>query len=126
MEAAGTWSALIHVEGEVDMGSVGGIEIATRREAEKGAIAVIIDLSDCPFIDSSGIAVILRLQDELATRDIPMRLVLPATDPVRRRLIALAGLDRALAILESEVDAVESLSGQGVPTLSVRRRELRL
>ena len=118
--------AVVEVSGDLDMASTEALRMAVRREIDRGAAAAVIDLSDCPFFDSTGMSVMLELNGELAARDIPMLIVIPPEPPARRQLIAIAGLELALLIFDSEFDALESLTIEGLPAPAVWRRELKL
>jgi anti-sigma B factor antagonist len=57
--ALGEQLPVLFVEGELDLAGVEAVEGALGDAAAQGA-AVIVDLSACSFIDSSGIATLLR------------------------------------------------------------------
>jgi anti-anti-sigma factor len=117
---------LLEVSGELDMASAEALRIVVRREIERGSSAAIIDLSGCPFFDSTGMSVMLELNGELGAKDIPLLLVIPPEPAPRRRLVAIAGLELALLIFDSAEEALAGLTVEGVPEPAVRRREVRL
>jgi anti-sigma B factor antagonist len=51
---------VIAVEGELDMNTAPQLESALEASLADGEAAVLIDLSSCEFIDSTGIALIVR------------------------------------------------------------------
>lgn len=118
--------AVVEVTGELDMHSADALRMTVGREVERGAGAVIVDLSGCPFYDSTGMSVMLELNGALAKREIPLLIVIPPEPAARRRLVALAGLELALVIFDSEAEARSSLAVEDVPAPAVIRRELRL
>jgi anti-anti-sigma factor len=117
--------AIIEVDGELDMASAEHLRVTARREAEE-VDAAILNLSRCPFFDSSAMSTLIDVHDELAERGLPVLLVIPPEPSARRRLAAIAGLGLALPIFDSDIDALESLAGEGVPAPAVRRQELSL
>lgn len=51
---------LLEIEGELDLAVADRLQGALDKAAENGSDAVLIDLGPCDFIDSTGIAVIVR------------------------------------------------------------------
>jgi anti-anti-sigma factor len=125
-EPAEDATAVIEVDGPLDMSSEQGLRLAVRSELARGATAFVIDLSGSPFIDSTAMAALLGVNDELGERGIPLLVVIPSEPPERRRLVALAGLELALVIFESRTEALATLEVEGLPMPPIRRRELHL
>lgn len=67
-----------------------------------GARAVVLDLAQVDFFDSSAVRLVDRLARECARIDAPYRVVAPTGDP-SRRVLDLVGLSDALA--EEDLDA---------------------
>jgi anti-sigma B factor antagonist len=66
---------------------------------------VIVDLSDVPFMDSSGLGVIVGCLKRLRESGGDLALVtMPGSPP--SKLLSLTGLDRAIPTFESPDDAV--------------------
>ena len=62
-----------------------------------GARAVVLDLSDVPFFDSSGVRLLDRLARACSATGAPLRVVAPpGTRP--RRVLEIVGLAPALAV----------------------------
>jgi anti-sigma B factor antagonist len=96
--------ARVGLEGELDMSSVAVLEEHLRRVEQDGNSAVMLDLRDLTFIDSSGLQAILRAMDRVAENGGTLIVVgagLPA-----RHLFELTGTeflldgDRAVGILQ--------------------------
>lgn len=51
---------VVEIEGDVDIATVGDLEAPVIRAIEQGRRPVILDLTECPFMDSSGIRLVLR------------------------------------------------------------------
>jgi len=92
--AGASGDPVIRISGELDISNIADIE------AELGAILgtatppVTIDLSSLTFIDSSGIAMLLRAADQVG----PMTIREPT--PIARQIITATGLADVLRIGE--------------------------
>jgi anti-sigma B factor antagonist len=82
-------------EGELDLLTVYGLEGHVLSEAGPGDV-VTLDLSATPFMDSTGLRVLLRLR-QLAERS-GWRLRVAGAPPQVRRMLALAGADKLLGL----------------------------
>jgi anti-sigma B factor antagonist len=94
----------VAVTGEVDIATA-----PTLREgllAEAGRTPLLVDLSGVTFMDSSGLAVLLHLDKEVATRGGRVAFIAPSK-PVRL-LFDVTGVDAQLAVFET---AEEALAG---------------
>lgn len=75
---------VINLDGELDIGTVAKLDAAIRRALGSQAAEIVVDLSTCTFIDSTGIRALLRLNRRLAVdldRDL---LILPGPAHVQR------------------------------------------
>jgi anti-sigma B factor antagonist len=94
---------LVSVEGELDIASaeqlVGPTEVAVG-----AASPLILDLSQCSFIDSSGLRLVLHANHALS--DVGARLVLVTNQPQAKRLLSVTGIDQRLPIFETLDEAV--------------------
>lgn len=98
---------VVHVAGEVDISNAQDLEMRIERATPKDALALMLDLSETKYLDSSGIALLLRLSERLRSRRIAFRVVVPPDNPIRS-VLELTGLSRLLALdeeLATEVDA---------------------
>lgn len=82
------------VIGEVDLTTAPDME---RVLSEVGEVDIVVDMAACEFIDSSGIAVLLR------TSQTARSLILRSPTVVVRRVIDALGLSEILQIEESEI-----------------------
>ncbi|MBE1537206.1 STAS domain-containing protein [Actinomadura algeriensis] len=94
---------------EVDLGNGEAIHRQAVALLDSGVPALIIDLSDCAFCDSSGLNVILRSQVRATELGVPMWVVLPSRGIVRR-ISEIAGLQRRVAIAPDIATAREALA----------------
>lgn len=65
------------VRGEIDINSVAILEDALERAILASTGAFVIDLTDVEFLDSSGLAVLLRARGLLGREDRALALILP-------------------------------------------------
>ena len=63
---------IIAVDGEFDLAREPGFTAALE-EALTGAAPLVVDLEHCRFIDSAGIALVVRTSRLPTSRDVPMR-----------------------------------------------------
>jgi len=71
--------------GEIDIGGVEDLELAIHKAIVNSVGAFVIDLSDVDFIDSSGLAVLMRARGLLGREDRALAVVCPP-GPARRSL----------------------------------------
>jgi anti-anti-sigma factor len=64
LEPATLRTTVVHVSGELDTATAGGLQ-ACVRAVEPGSVTVVLDLRDVTFMDSSGVTAILVLHREL-------------------------------------------------------------
>jgi anti-anti-sigma factor len=83
------------VSGEVDLATSGVVLQAVQDAAANGATSVELDLSNVPFIDSSGIGAIVRSHRVLKASD--GRLTIGLKSAAVARVLELSGVEVALA-----------------------------
>ena len=98
--------AILRVSGELDLGVADQFEVALRSATESGA-AVILDLREVTFADSSGLRVMLVGADKLGPR---MAFVIEP-DSALSRLLDLAEVSDRLPIFPSEEGARSAIEG---------------
>jgi anti-anti-sigma factor len=89
---AGDGVVLLHGSGELDIAVVPDL-LPTVGPAVAGARAVVLDLTDVTFFDSSGVRLVDRLVREAARAGATLKVVAPRGGPVRRvlELVGMAG-----------------------------------
>lgn len=106
---------VVEIDGDVDIATVIDLEQPVIGAIEAGRRPVIIDLSGCAFMDSSGLRLLLRAHHALkADGDGEGMLAVVARDHVAR-LLGLTGVDKAIAVVASRAEA-ESSVARGVAT----------
>jgi len=69
-----------------------------------GASQVVVDLSDCTFLDSTALGVLIATRTQLRRH---AELTLVATDRNIRKVFEITGLDRLFAIAPTRTDALK-------------------
>lgn len=98
---------MILVEGELDMNTAPELE----RELEAALAAgspLLIDLSRCEFIDSSGIALIVKARQQLEGEG---RFALCGVGNQVKRVLGITGLDSTIPTHPSREEALSRLHG---------------
>jgi anti-sigma B factor antagonist len=95
---------LVSLTGELDMHVAPQLDEALERTIDDGASRVLVDLSAVGFIDSTGVAALLRAARRLRERGGELRLV--CDDRRIIRTFELAGIDTALPIEHSLTEAI--------------------
>jgi anti-anti-sigma factor len=102
------------VQGELDMNTAPELERALAEMPPDSTSAVILDLCECEFIDSTGIALIVRTWQRLdreAGGDGEGRLVLCSHNHQVRRLLEITGVERSMSLHERRDAALAELRG---------------
>ena len=81
-----TGAIVAHVGGEVDMTNAGRLRDELLASVPNDALALVIDLSGCRYLDSAGIEVLFDMARRLRRRRQELRLALPASSPLKRLL----------------------------------------
>ena len=111
---------VVRVSGDLDGAESPTLRLALISTAQSTS-GVVIDLSECEFIGSSGIAVIVEAWRGLDGRR-PENLVLAAPNGQVDRIIRVAGLDAVIAIFDRVDEALASLaSGEPEPSPTEKR-----
>jgi anti-anti-sigma factor len=79
-------AVVAHLAGEVDMTNAGQIRDELLASTPNDALALVIDLSGCRYLDSAGIEVLFDMARRLRRRRQGLRVALPASSPLKRLL----------------------------------------
>ncbi len=101
VEATPDGSAVVHVRGELDLSSAPQFEEAVW--AIRDAPGVVIDLTSCTFLDSSGVRILAQAAREASDRG--ARLDLVAADPAVVRVLEITSVD-TMAPVHASLDDV--------------------
>jgi len=75
-----------HLSGEVDMTNATRVREELLVSVPNDALALVVDLNGCRYLDSAAIEVLFDLARRLGRRRQELRLVLPQTSPLTRVL----------------------------------------
>jgi anti-anti-sigma factor len=107
---SGDHAVILELHGEIDISSATDFKVRMR-EAVGDRHAVIVDLSEVTFIDSSGLSVLVYGERRLRERDAGLHVVCGERI---RRMLALAGMEGSFALYEDRDAAVRAaLEGGG-------------
>jgi len=101
---------MVAFHGELDASAAPDLAARLDEVLEGTSGALLIDLCGCTFIDSLGIATLVRGSREMLDRGRAVVVAVPS--PQVRRTLALTGVDSILQICWSRADALASLSEQ--------------
>jgi anti-anti-sigma factor len=97
---AGT-NATAAIEGEFDMAATFTVEPALEQALEApGLNAMTVDLTELRFIDSTGVGVLLRLDEETRARGVELTILRGPREV--QRVFELAGLHEALPFTDAD------------------------
>jgi anti-sigma B factor antagonist len=105
---------LLEVNGELDLSTATQLEGPLDEATASEKSAVLIDLTDCTFIDSTGIALVVRAWqrvDAAAGNGGEGGLVLCCQNEQVRRVLEVTGLEHSLRVFATRDEAVAALRG---------------
>jgi anti-sigma B factor antagonist len=105
---------LLEVHGELDLSTALQLEEPLEEATRADDAAVLIDLAGCQFIDSTGIALIVRAWqriDASAGNGGKGGLVLCCQNEQVRRVLEVTGLEHSLRVFDTREEAVAALRG---------------
>jgi anti-sigma B factor antagonist len=107
-EWAGDGSAVISVRGELDMHTSEELAELLGRLHERGITDhLVVDLSECAFMDSIGLSVLISAQHVAKSR-----LNLVVTHKALRRVLTVTGFANIFTLHETKDEALEELRRQ--------------
>jgi anti-sigma B factor antagonist len=102
---------VVGIVGEVDMSH----EEDLRRELRMAVVAepkgIVVDLTECEFIDSSGVRALLLSREAQHPEDGSERLAVAASSEQILRILSVMGIDRVIPIRPTVEEAAAALSG---------------
>lgn len=102
----------ISVRGELDLSTAPDLEGPLEQTLESEEGSVLIDLSQCEFIDSTGIALIVRAWQRLDGGEDGRNLVLCSQNDQVRRVLEITGLELSIPVHPTRDDAISALTAQ--------------
>jgi anti-sigma B factor antagonist len=98
----------VAVFGELDQATAPKLRAALGDALDSPDTPVLVDLSDCGFIDSTGLSLLVEAKRRLAEDERRFAVCCPDADV--RRLLELTGIDEAVGLFDSRDEAVAALS----------------
>lgn len=103
--------AIVTVHGEHDLSSEAALRDAFDYAAAHSS--VVIDLSDCSFMDSTVIAALLRTARSVQSKGDGFAIVIPSAQRQLARIAEMTGLEDVISVHTSQDAAVASLHRAG-------------
>lgn len=103
---------MIAVRGELDLSTAPDLEAPLEDAIAAGDTSVLVDLSECEFIDSTGIALIVRAWQRLdrgADGEGSGRVVISSGNDQVRRVLEVTGLELSIPIHGTRDEALAAL-----------------
>lgn len=99
----------ISVRGELDLSTAPELEGPLEEALDSGEGSVLIDLSQCEFIDSTGIALIVRAWQRLDSDEIGRGLVICSQNDQVRRVLEITGLELSIPVHLTRDEALAAI-----------------
>jgi len=101
----------ISVRGELDLSTAPELEGPLDQALESDEGSVLIDLSQCEFIDSTGIALIVRAWQRLNSGENGRALVICSQNDQVRRVLEITGLELSIPVHTTRDEALAAMAG---------------
>jgi anti-sigma B factor antagonist len=98
-------SVVAHMSGEVDMTNAAYVREQLLASMPNDALALVLDISGCRYLDSAAIEILFDLSRRLERRRQELRLVMPPDSPLKR-VIELTDVGTAAPVHESMESAL--------------------
>lgn len=102
--------ALLTVEGYLDVDTATELQHHLANQLHHGRRHFLLDLSGVPFMDSSGMNIILRVYQE--ARELPGSVHIISPAPAVRRVLDLTGVSLTVPVSESIDEALSRVDAQ--------------
>lgn len=103
----------VSVQGELDQGTAPELRGVLGSAIGEHAGSVLVDLSDCDFIDSTGLSLLVEAKRRLGEDGRRFGVCCPDEDV--RRLLELTGIDEAVGLFDTRDEATAALRN-GAPS----------
>jgi anti-sigma B factor antagonist len=102
---------VVRVTGEVDMSHEEELRGELRTAVAAEAKGIVVDLTECEFIDSSGVRALLLSREAQHPNDGAERLAVAASSEQIIRILSVMGIDRVIPIRPTVEEAAAEISG---------------
>jgi stage II sporulation protein AA (anti-sigma F factor antagonist) len=103
---------VIEIQGELDLSTAPELEGPLEEAVADGSASVLVDLSGCEFIDSTGIALLVRAWQQTAQEgngESGRSFVLCSDSEQVRRVLEITGLELSIPIHRTRDEAIAAL-----------------
>ena len=104
---------VLAVRGELDLSTAPELEQPLEQAVAAGDASILVDLTECEFIDSTGIALIVRawqrLDENADGNESGRRVVISSSNEQVRRVLEVTGLELSISIHGSRDEALAAL-----------------
>ena len=101
---------IVHVKGELDISHEEELRAELNRGVAENNGGIVVDLTECEFIDSSGVrALLLGREAQRADADGQGGLVIASGSTQVIRILSVMGVDEAIPIRPTVVEAIAEL-----------------
>jgi anti-sigma B factor antagonist len=101
---------VVRVAGEVDMSHEEELRHELRTAVAADSKGIVVDLTECEFIDSTGIRALLLSREAQESEGEVDRLVVAASTEQILRILSVMGVDKVIPIHPTVEDAAAALS----------------
>ena len=109
VDVSGTaYGALVAIAGELDLATVAQVREAFASEALEHADAVVVDLTEVAFMDSTGLSALLTFESDLGARR--RRLAIACPEGAARLVLDVAGVAERLPLYPTRAEAEAAVS----------------
>jgi anti-sigma B factor antagonist len=102
---------VVRVVGEVDMSHEEELRAELRSAIESKTRGVVVDLTECEFIDSTGVRALLLSREAQHPEDGAVRLAVAAASEQILRVLGVMGIEQAIPIRPTVEEASAALTG---------------
>jgi anti-sigma B factor antagonist len=102
---------VVRVAGEVDMSHEEELRGELRTAVAAEAKGIVVDLTECEFIDSSGVRALLLSREAQDSDDGAEHLAVAASSEQILRILSVMGIDRVIPIRPTVEEAASAISG---------------
>lgn len=102
---------VVRITGEVDMSHEEELRGELRTAVAADAKGIVVDLTECEFIDSSGVRALLLSREAQHSEDGSERLAVAASSEQILRILSVMGIDRVIPIRPTVDEAASAITG---------------
>jgi anti-sigma B factor antagonist len=102
---------VVRVAGEVDMSHEEELRAELRKAVGADAEGIVVDLTECEFIDSTGVRALLLSREAQESEKGPDSVAVAASSEQIIRILSVMGVDRVIPIRPTVEEAAAALSG---------------